>query len=197
METVDNQVNLTLFFVILIFCQIFGLFYLSVLHKVRGAVYRGEAKSARALFFRTKYGDHRVDGQHKQWNFKEKGKNTWDTIKFEEILGIYQLQDVENASVFEFFLGGFSIWDFSGKYRDHMRNHHIRLRLKGGGDVPLMTLKQYQQREWFLAQFIHDFQLLILSKIGWYRDIDDVSEEWMDTFVEKLEPYGLALTIQC
>lgn len=170
-----------------------GLLYQALLHKIRGLKYHKEHRTSRALLFSTGEGDFRVDQVHGNFNHKSKGETSWHTIAFDDIHSIYIFQTQDNASIMEFFLSDFELWDFAGNYRDVTNIFSIRLWLKNGEEIPLMTLKQYEQRELWLGRITHAITLNILAKLGLYHAVEDVAAEKMHMLINKFRPLGLEL----
>ncbi len=184
------------FLVILFLVYLGSLLYLAALHVVRGGSYRNERLTDRALLFSTAEGDFRFDRQHRKVNVKRRGQKEWRTYDFDDIANLYVFREVDTASIFEFFLGGFGWTDFLSQYRDVSNSYSIRLRLRGSGEeVILMTLKQYEQREWFWNQYIQSFNLEILRKAGLYRDIESVGDTKLEMFIEKFQRVALTPTV--
>ena len=174
--------------------------YIYFLHKVYGIKLYDVHRTNRKLSFKSKKSLFQVDKEHQKFMYKTKKERHWKTVHFKDIKGVHVEKHVGTASIIEFFFGGFSLFDFFRRYRDRLHTYDIRLNVVSGHrdinmDVSLLILKQYEQREFFLGQLIHDFDLWVMKKLGLYTPINKVSENKIKELVELIKPYDLKLKI--
>ena len=120
------------------------------------------------------------------------------TVSFDDIQDIHVVRREETGSLVEFFFGDFSLFDFMRKYRDRIHSCEINLSVPSGyddmnTDITLTTLKQYEQREFFLGQLFHDFDVWLMTKLGFYQSLNKNYESKVNEFVELFGAYGLKL----
>lgn len=193
MEQDTNSIGLLIFLVVLAISFGINLLWQALLLRVWGAQFLKQAHSSSAWYFKTKEGEFRVDSTHKKFNVKAAKAHQWQSIDFDQIRQIYIFRSTDTASLIEFFLGGWNLFDLAGRYRDLLHTYSIRLWTVDGEDIPLMTLKQYQQRDWFLGQIMVRFTIAVLTRLRLYRDGEDVAYDSLYLFKEKLN--GLGLTV--
>jgi len=172
--------------------------YFYFLHKVYGVKLYDVRNVNRKLSFKTNKSVFQISKEHQKFMYKTKKERHWKSIAFKDIKGIHVEKQVGTASIVEFFFGGFGLFDFFRKYRDRLHTYDIKLSVVSGHqdinmDVIILSLKQYEQREFFLGQLMHDFDLWLMKKLGFYIPIRDIYQDKMNDVVKLIQPYGLEL----
>ncbi len=193
METDSSSWGLLIFFMALLLGWTVNLAYLILLHRVRGTKITHKHNTGRALFFRTSTGDVRLDLVHRNLNFKARGERNWQTVPYDFCVSLYTRFDSKSSGIFEFFFSDFNLFDFAGRYRDVTNIATIYVKIDGDEDIPLGQLKQYEQREWALGQLLHDINLSILKKLGYYKDLDQAAETSQALYRDLLQQAQLSL----
>ena len=168
------------------------------LHKIYGSKITKIRKLKGKLQFKTSKTVFQIDKARKKLMYKGKRERSWMTVSFEDIHDIHVVRREETGSLVEFFFGGFSLFDFMRKYRDRIHSCEINLSVPSGyddmnTDITLTTLKQYEQREFFLGQLFHDFDVWLMTKLGFYQSLNKNYESKVNEFVELFGAYGLKL----
>ena len=171
----------------LFFGLVVGALWQAFLCRVWGTKILKEQFTGRVLYLKTKEGEFRFDKVHKKFSYKLKGDTTWWSKDYSDGRSIEIVQTTDTASLFEFFLGGWNILDLAGRYRDLVHKYTIYLKFADGDALPVITLKQYEQRDWFLSQLYLDMYKAILRKFGMYREADIVAEQIAFELRGKLE----------
>lgn len=174
---------------------IFSLLWLALIHKVRGKGYRKEVSTRKSLSFKTDIGAFRLDKGRGSFIYKPRGEHHWRVAKLEFLEGIYYRTSVKSAGLFEFLLSDWSIWDFHGKYRDQTNICTVELEVSGGDNIVLAEIKQYQQRELWLGQVVHDLQIKLLRSANLNYAVEDVTSQWIATIVAKFAKYEVELSV--
>ncbi len=176
----------------------FHYVYFYFLHRVYGAKLDAEVRSKRKLSFKTNKSKFQLDSERRKLIFKNKRDKHWKTIHFDEMRNIRIERTTNTASVIEFFFGDFSLFDFFRKYRDQLHTYKIILSVFSthadmNMDVTILTLKQYEQREFFLGKLMHNFDIWLMTKFGFYMSIDDVSENKVEEIMLLSKSSGIEL----
>ena len=169
------------------------LLWLAFIHQVRGENLSKEGKKSSGITFSTNQGDFFIDSVTKGFKYRPKGENGWKSIAFDAITGIRYVVHADSASWFEFFLSDWDLWDLSGRYRDITNIATVELRIAGGSLLPLVELRQYEQRELWLGQWSYELHIALIKKLGLYHPLEEVTEAWIDALCNKCEPLGLQL----
>jgi hypothetical protein len=186
-----------LFFVFIIFHYV----YFYILHRIYGAKLYDVKKSKGKLSFKTSKSQYQLDRKHKKLIFKDKKDKRWKILTFDQLNGIHVKKHTGTASIVEFFFGGFGLFDFFNKYRDRLHTYEIKLGVVSDHpdinmDVILLSLKQYEQREFFLGQLMHDFDIWVMKNLGFYTSIDDVYEKKVKQITQFFKACGLELNCE-
>lgn len=190
----SNSFNWWVFFGILFFSYVLGLLWQALMHKVWGGKILKLMRGTNALYFKTGEGEFRLEKTHKKFSYKLKKQTTWQSIDYDELRQIYVFRSTDTASLIEFFMGDWGLWDMFGRYRDLINTYSIRLWTHKGTDVPVLTLKQYEQREWWLGQVFLAITISILKAFKLYRDGEDVAAQQLHTLQHLLAEFDLELT---
>lgn len=183
---------------IFVFLIVSHYVYFYFLHKVYGAKLYDIKKSKGKLSFKTSKSQYQLDRKHKKLIFKDKKDKHWKTLTFDQINSVHVKKDTGTASIVEFFFGDFSLFDFFNKYRDRLHTYEIKLGVVSDHpdinlDVVVLSLKQYEQREFFLGQLMHDFDIWVMKNLGFYNSIDDVYGENVKQILQLFQACGLEL----
>ena len=198
---VNSEISLLIKIVVIIFLIVMHYGYFYFLHKVYGTKLYDVRRSSRTLSFKTNKSLYQIDKKHQKLLYKKKKEKHWKSVGFEEINGIHVVKSTGTASVIEFFFGDFSLFDFFRKYRDRLHTYEIKIEVISGHqdinmDVTILSLKQYEQREFWLGQLIHDLDIWVMTKLGFYVVIDEVYEENVDKIMRLFKTYGLPLNFR-
>ena len=180
------------------FVIVLNYVYFYFLHKVYGRKLYDVKKSNGKLSFKTRKSQYQLDESRQKLLFKNKKDKQWNALTFDQITGIHFERKTATASLIEFFFGDFTLFDFMRKYRDRLHTCDIKLRVDSDHpdinmDVTILGLKQYEQREFFLGQLLHDFNIWLMTKLGFYSDIDDVTKKDIKQIREIFTYCGLKL----
>ena len=170
-----------------------NLLWLALIHQNRGNKFGKEMKNSTGINFSTNTGDFRIDKVQQNFKYKLKGETNWLVSHFEAITGIESVYSTDDAIWYEMFLSDWSLWDLSGKYRDVTHIASIELTMAGGARVPLVEIRQFEQREMWLGQYTYELQIRLLEKLGLYHPLEHVADQWIATLAEKCRCYGLEL----
>lgn len=172
--------------------------YFYFLHRLYGAKLYDVKKSRAKVSFKTSKSQYQIDRKHKKLIFKDKKDKHWKTLTFDQITRIYVNKHTGTASIVEFFLGGFGLFDFFNKYRDRLHTYDIKLGVFSDHpdinmDITVLSIKQYEQREFFLGQIMHNFDIWVMKNLGFYDSIDDVYQEKVEQIIALSKACGLEL----
>ena len=186
--------NIGLFFSLIISHYVYFYF----LHRVYGTKLYDVKKSNGKLSFKTSKSQYQLDRKRKKLIFKDKKDKRWKTLTFDQISSIHVKKHTGTASIVEFFFGGFGLFDFFNKYRDRLHTYDIKIGVVSDHpginmDVTVLSLLQYEQREFFLGQLMHDFDIWVMKSLGFYNSIDDVYEKKIKQIVSLFQACGLEL----
>ena len=184
------------FLVIIIGSYIWGLLWQALMHKVWGGKIIKELASGRSLYFKTKKGEYRLESTHKKLSFKLAGQKAWESVDFTDIKDIHIFRSTDTASLIEFFMGDWGLWDIAGKYRDLLHTYSIQILLRDQRDIPIVVLKQYEQREWLLGRIFLRITLAVLKVCNLYRDGEEVAQETLEMFAEKFRLAGCDIKVR-
>lgn len=173
---------------------VFRYGYLAVLHKVYGAKLYAIHKSQNKLSFKTVKSQFQLDKTRRMLIHKGKKDRHWKTITFDQIANIYVEKNADTASINEFIFSDFSLFDFFEKYRDKQHSYNIRLKILSehpviDNDVTVLSLNQYEQREFWLGQMFHNLDIWILTKLGLYTRLDDVYHDKVNEITDLFNDY--------
>lgn len=172
------------------------LLWLAFIHQNRGNKLSKETSKSSGITFSTNQGDFFVDQVKQSFKYKPKGETTWKALAFDAITGISYYTREDDAMWYEFLFSDWELWDLSGRYCDITNTNTVELRVTGGSQIPLVEIRQYEQRELWLGQYTYEFHIGLLKKLGLYHPLEDVTDAWIDNLVEKCEPCGLTLARQ-
>ncbi len=175
---------------------IFGLLWQAIMQNVWGGKIIKEISNGRMFYFKTKNGEYRLESTHKKFSFKLKNESKWTLVDYDDIKDIHILTSTDTASLIEFFLGDWGLWDMFGKYRDFLHTYSIQVLLKDQRIIPIMELKQYEQREWLLGQLFLKLSNWILKIFKMYRQGDEVAEEALEKIAEKFKRAGCDIQVR-
>jgi hypothetical protein len=177
----------------LIFCYAVYLLWMAFIHQIRGARLTREARDARGINFSTNTGDFRIDKAQHNFKYRLRKETNWKVLSFDAIRDIsYYIHD-ESAGWFEFFLSDWSLWDLNSKYRDVHNVATIELSVAGGGRVPLVEIRQYEQREMWLGHYSYLAHIWLLKKLHLFHPLEEAAEAWAHDFIYKCRRLGLVL----
>lgn len=182
---------------VLIFCGalIVGILWQAFLYRIWGARTLGEQFSGRVLYLKTKQGEYRFDKVHKKFSYKLKGDTGWWSKDFDQVRTLSIHHSDDTASMIEFLIGEWNIFDLAGRYRDLVHTYTISIKVGRDEFIPIYALKQYEQRDWFFGQLYLDFCIWVLKHLGMYRDVQDVSEALAKQLSDKVAVTGLELSL--
>ena len=166
------------------------------MHHVWGGKIIKEISNGRNFYFKTKKGEYRLESTHKKFSFKLKDEPKWTSVNYDDIKDIHVLCSTDTASLIEFFLGDWGLWDMAGKYRDVLHTYAIQVLLKDQRKILIMELKQYEQREWLLGQLFLKLSLWFLKIFNLYRQGDDVTEEALEKIADKFKSAGCDIQVR-
>ncbi|HSC76021.1 MAG TPA: hypothetical protein VLB90_07290 [Pseudomonadales bacterium] len=169
------------------------LLWLAFIHQNRGNKLSKETSKNSGITFSTNQGDFFIDQVKQSFKYKPKGEATWKAISFDAINGISSVYGQDDASWYEFFLSDWELWDLSGQYRDVTNINTVELHVAGGSRIPLVEIRQYEQRELWLGQWSYELHISLLKTLGLYHPLDDVTEMWTAAMTEKCGRSGLRL----
>jgi hypothetical protein len=172
---------------------VFYLLWLAFIHQIRGNKIRKETRKSSGITFSTNQGDFFIDQVKQSFKYKPKGENQWKAVAFDGITGITYDWGAEDASWYEFFLSDWDLWDMLPQYRDVTNIATVELRVAGGSRIPLVEIRQYEQRELWLGQWSYELHIGLLKTLGLYHPLEDVTEAWVEDITEKCASLGLIL----
>jgi len=175
---------------------VFKYIYFYILHRIYGAKLLDIKKSGDGLSFKTSLGRFRISKKHKKVMYQRNKDRSWKSLPFEDITGIHVATTTDTASILEFFFSDFNLLDFKGKYRDVLHTCEMKFSVYSDHpditlDVNLLTMKQYEQREFFLGQLFYEFDVWLMTKLGFYTEIDKVRDKTVKELIQLLSSYGL------
>lgn len=169
------------------------LLWLAFIHQNRGETLSKETSKSSGITFSTNQGDFFIDQVKQSVKYKPKGETTWKSIPFDAIKGINYVCGQDDASWYEFFLSDWEWWDLSGRYSDVTNINTVELHVAGGSRIPLVEIRQYEQRELWLGQWSYELHISLLKTLGLYHPLDDITEALIAAMTEKCERCGLRL----
>lgn len=199
----ESSSELTLPFILFTLLIVMSLRYIHfyVLHRIYGGKLLNIKKSSRNLSFETKQGKFQLSKEHQKLMYKASQDRAWKSLSFSEITDVHVRMNTGSAGMLEFLVSDFNLWDFKGKYRDVVHNCHIRLGVfcehpDMNLDVTILTMRQFEQREFYIGQFIYELDILVMKKLGLYINIADAREEKINELMQLFRQCGFEPTYQ-